>query len=48
VLRELAVDPARVAAAAEAARPAYDRHFATDRLAARWHELLARLSPTPA
>jgi glycosyltransferase involved in cell wall biosynthesis len=48
VLRELAADPARVAVAAEAARPAYDRHFATDRLAARWHELLARLSPTPA
>ncbi len=48
VLRELAADPARVAAAAEAARPAYDRHFATERLAARWHELLARLSPATA
>lgn len=46
VMQELAADPARVAAAALAARPAYDRHFATERLAARWHELLARL-PQP-
>lgn len=43
LLEELAAAPARVAAAATMARPAYDRHFGTERLAQRWREVLARL-----
>jgi glycosyltransferase involved in cell wall biosynthesis len=46
-LLELAAAPARLAAAAAAARPAYDRHFGTDRLATRCHELLLRLTAAP-
>ena len=42
-LRELAAAPERLAAAAAAARPAFDRHFAVPCLARRWLELLARL-----
>lgn len=42
-LGALAVDQSVVAAAARCARPAYDRHFGTERLALRWRELLARL-----
>jgi len=43
-LAALAADPARVARAAAAARPAYDRHFATDRSAERWRQLLERIA----
>lgn len=42
-LDELAAEPARVAAAAAMARPTYDRHFGTERLAQRWRDVLARL-----
>lgn len=42
-MQELAEAPVRVAAAGAVARAAYDRHFGTERLAARWRELLARL-----
>lgn len=45
MLRELATSPERIAAAAHAARPAYDRHFGTTSLARRWGEVLARLQP---
>jgi glycosyltransferase involved in cell wall biosynthesis len=45
LLDRLARDRAVVARAADCARPAYDRHFGTERLAARWRELLARLEP---
>lgn len=48
ILRELAAAPARVAAAAGVARAAYDRHFASERAAERWRELLARVAPTDA
>lgn len=44
----LAADAPRVSAAAAAARCAYDRHFAVERLASRWQELLARLAALPA
>lgn len=47
MLRELQADRARVAAAAEAARVAYDRHFGLERAAARWRELLARVEAAP-
>lgn len=43
LLRRLADAPGRLAAAAAAARPAFDRHFAVPCLARRWHVLLARL-----
>lgn len=43
-LRELAAAPARVVAAAAAARPAFDRHFSVQRAAARWQGLLERLA----
>ena len=42
-LQELAGAPAEVEAAGAVARAAYDRHFGTERLAARWRELLDRL-----
>jgi glycosyltransferase involved in cell wall biosynthesis len=42
-LGALAADRGALAAAAACARPAYDRHFGTERLAQRWRELLARL-----
>ncbi|MCK5941235.1 MAG: glycosyltransferase [Planctomycetes bacterium] len=42
-LRRLVASPERLAAAATAARPAYDRHFGTGRLAARWREVLQRV-----
>lgn len=42
-LQELAGAPAEVEAAAAVARVAYDRHFGTERLAARWRELLGLL-----
>lgn len=45
-LQELAEAPAAVAAAGALARAAHDRHFGTERLAARWRELLDRL-PSP-
>tara|TARA_R110002072_G_scaffold46591_10_gene129110 strand:- start:105312 stop:106469 length:1158 start_codon:yes stop_codon:yes gene_type:complete len=44
-LRQLAANPAALAAAAAAARGAYDRHFGTPRLAARWREVLLRMNP---
>lgn len=43
-LRSLAAERRAVAVAARCARPAYDRHFGTERLAARWRELLCRLT----
>ena len=43
-LRELAQAPAVLASAAAAARPAYERHFGTAPLAARWQRLLAGLA----
>lgn len=43
LLRDLAARPERVRAAAAHARPAYDRHFGTERLAARWAKVLAAL-----
>lgn len=43
VLRELAADRPRLARAAHCARPTYERHFGTERMAQRWRELLARL-----
>ncbi|MCA8974715.1 MAG: glycosyltransferase [Planctomycetes bacterium] len=42
-LTELAADPLRVERAAAAACMAYDRHFASDRAAERWHHLLERV-----
>lgn len=42
LLRQLAAAPARVRAAAAAARPAYDRHFAIERGGDRWRTLLER------
>ncbi len=47
LLRELAGAPERVQAAAAAARPAYDRHFAIERLGDRWPELLRRAAASP-
>jgi glycosyltransferase involved in cell wall biosynthesis len=44
VLADLVAEPARVARAAGCARPAYERHFGTDRLAARWREVLTRVA----
>lgn len=44
-LRELASNPMALAAAAGAARAAYDRHFGTPQLAARWREVLLRMNP---
>jgi len=41
-LRGLAAEPARVARAAAAARPAYDRHFSAARCGERWGTLLER------
>ncbi|MBL8755210.1 MAG: glycosyltransferase [Planctomycetes bacterium] len=42
-LRELVAVPDRVAAAAAAARPAYEQHFGTSALARRWAAVLDRL-----
>ena len=44
-LRGLANDPQQLAVAAAAARSAYDRHFGTQQLAARWREVLLRMNP---
>jgi glycosyltransferase involved in cell wall biosynthesis len=44
-LRELTSNPMALAAAAGAARAAYDRHFGTPQLAARWREVLMRMNP---
>ncbi|MFT4512668.1 MAG: glycosyltransferase involved in cell wall biosynthesis [Planctomycetota bacterium] len=44
-LRQLAANPMALAAAAGAARAAYDRHFGTPQLAARWREVLLRMNP---
>jgi len=46
LLDRLARDRAAVVRAAACARPAYDRHFGTERLATRWLDLLVRLAPT--
>lgn len=43
VLRQLAGDRGQVERAAACARPAYERHFGTARLAQRWREVLDRL-----
>lgn len=45
LLQELAADPMRVANAAALARTAYERHFGTRQLAARWRQVLARMNP---
>jgi glycosyltransferase involved in cell wall biosynthesis len=42
-LHELVADPLRIGAAAQAARPAYERHFGTAALARRWATVLERL-----
>jgi glycosyltransferase involved in cell wall biosynthesis len=47
LLRQLAKAPARVQAAAAAARPAYDRHFAVERGGERWRRLLERVARAP-
>ncbi|HEX5050304.1 MAG TPA: glycosyltransferase [Planctomycetota bacterium] len=47
-LRELAAEPARVVAAAAAARATYDRHFSTACTATRWHDVLRRVDATAA
>lgn len=47
-LRALVASPERVAAAAQQARPVFDRHFAVACIARRWRELLARLESHPA
>lgn len=44
LLRDLAADPERVAAAAAAARPAYERHFGVPVLARRWARVLERVA----
>lgn len=44
LLRELSADPSRVERAAAKASMAYDRHFASDRAAERWRELLDRVT----
>jgi len=44
-LRELANDPMQLAAAAAKARATYERHFGTEQLAKRWHEVLLRMNP---
>lgn len=41
-LRQLAAEPGRLLAAAAAARPAYERHFAVARCGERWRGILAR------
>jgi glycosyltransferase involved in cell wall biosynthesis len=46
-LRQIAADPARLAAATAAARPAYDRHFAIERCGERWRAILARAAEAP-
>ncbi|MCR9243386.1 MAG: glycosyltransferase [bacterium] len=43
-LARLAADRAALAVATAAARPTYDRHFATARAAERWPDLLAQVS----
>lgn len=43
-LEALAANPQRVANAAAAARPAYDRHFSTECTARRWRQLLERIA----
>ena len=47
LLRRLAADPSLVHAAAAAARPAYDRHFAIARLGERWQGLQQQLDQPP-
>jgi glycosyltransferase involved in cell wall biosynthesis len=42
-LQRLAAAPEQLAAAAAAARPAYDRHFSLQRCSERWRDLLDRL-----
>lgn len=44
-LRRLAACPELLAAAAAGARAAYERHFGTAQLAARWREVLQRCNP---
>ena len=44
-LQRLVLQPERLVAAAAVARPAYERHFGTSQLAARWRDVLLRLNP---